>query len=87
MENKHKIFKGLSDPSRILILGLVKKGEICSCDLCSQLDIPLSTLAHHMKVLCESGLVNPRKEGKWIYYSICIEQFEKAVNIITQFIV
>lgn len=86
MQNAYKIFKGLSDPNRILILRLIKKGEICSCDLGSELNIPLSTLAHHMKVLYESGLVNSRKEGKWNYYSICTEQCVKAVDIINELI-
>ena len=82
MESTSKIFKGLSDPNRILILNHIKNGEKCSCDLSNELNIPPSTLAHHMKVLGESGLVNSRKEGKWNYYSICREQCNKAIDIL-----
>ena len=42
-------------------------------DLLDNLNISQSTLSHHMKILCESGVVNSRKEGKWTYYSISTE--------------
>ena len=35
-----------------------------------KINISQSTLSHHMKILCESGVVKKRKEGKWTYYSI-----------------
>ncbi len=66
-----KIFKGLCDENRLLILDILKIQEKCACHLLEELDITQSTLSHHLKILCDSGLIQARKDGKWTYYSIC----------------
>ena len=65
-----KIFKALCDENRLSILDLLKDGEKCACVLLEDLSISQSTLSHHMKILCESGIVSGREEGKWTYYSL-----------------
>lgn len=67
------IFKALSDENRIRILKLLHNGEMCACKLLDALNISQPTLSHHMKILCDAGIVNGRKEGKWMHYSICSE--------------
>ena len=64
------IFKAFCDENRIRILKLLKTGEKCACKLLEELDITQPTLSHHMKILCDSGVVVGRKEGKWTHYSI-----------------
>ena len=64
------IFKALSDENRVRILKLLQNGEICACKLLDALNISQPTLSHHMKILCDGGIVNGRKEGKWMHYSI-----------------
>ena len=59
-----KIFKALADENRLAILDRLKQGETCVCVLLEELAISQSTLSHHMKLLCDSGLVEYRKEGK-----------------------
>ena len=46
---------------------------MCACRLLEQFGITQPTLSHHMKVLCDCGLVNVRKEGKWSHYSLNCE--------------
>ena len=58
------IFKAFCDENRIHILKLLRSGEM---------SISQPTLSHHMKVLCDSGIVVGRKEGKWMHYSISAE--------------
>lgn len=74
MENRHeetaKVFKALSDPNRLLIIEMLRGGEKCACQLLDDLNISQSTLSHHMKNLCETGIVNCRRDGKWINYSL-----------------
>ncbi len=82
---EHKVFKGLADPNRILLLDIISKGEECNCNLGDKINMPLSTLAHHLKVLVEANLVVPRKEGKWTYYTLNKEQFELAVQGLARF--
>lgn len=67
------IFKALGDENRVRVLVLLRDGEKCACRLLEELNISQPTLSHHMKILCDAGIVNGRKEGKWMYYSICCE--------------
>ena len=68
-----QIFKALSDENRVQIMKLLRTGEKCACKLLEELNISQPTLSHHMKILCDSGLVTGRKEGKWTHYSICCD--------------
>ncbi|MBM6948191.1 ArsR/SmtB family transcription factor [Mordavella massiliensis] len=65
-----KLFKAFCDERRLEILDQLRSGEKCAKDLIEQLDIGQSTLSHHMKILCDSGVVSLRKRGKYAYYSI-----------------
>lgn len=69
------ICRALSDPNRMQIIGMLSEGEKCACKLLEKFDITQPTLSHHMKILCESGIVNVRKDGKWSYYSLNNEEF------------
>ena len=72
------IFKAFCDENRIKILQLLIDGEKCACKLLEAMNITQPTLSHHMKTLLDSGIVNGRKEGKWMHYSISKEGLEKA---------
>ena len=67
------MLKALGDDHRIQILKLLHGGEKCACELLEELDISQPTLSHHMKILCDAGLVSCRKDGKWNYYEISCE--------------
>ena len=63
------LFKALSDPNRLMILDMLSCGELCACVILERLHITQPTLSHHIKILCDSKLVNGRKDGKWVHYS------------------
>ena len=84
-EDEAKIFKALSDPNRLMILETLQGEERCACKLLDELNIVQSTLSHHMKILCEAGFVNSRKDGKWMHYSLNKEGFEAAKEYLTTF--
>lgn len=67
------LFKALGDEHRIHILRSLRSGEKCACKLLEELNISQPTLSHHMKILCSCGIVEGRREGKWMHYSICCE--------------
>ncbi|HAW70876.1 MAG TPA: transcriptional regulator [Firmicutes bacterium] len=69
-DDQVKVFKAFCDEKRLRILELLRGGEKCACVLKEQLDMPQSSLSYHMKILCESGIVDSRPEGKWTYYKI-----------------
>ena len=62
-------------------------GEKCGCKLLEAFEITQPTLSHHMKILCECGLVNDRKEGKWHHYSLNIDvwkQFNDFISLVVK---
>lgn len=67
------VFKAFCDENRIRILKQLLTGEKCACRLLEEINITQPTMSHHMKILCDSGIVVGRKEGKWMHYSISPE--------------
>ena len=88
MKNKYeknaKVFKALSDPNRLIIIEMLQSRERCACEILADLKIAQSTLSHHMKILCDSGLVDSRRHGKWMYYSLSKEVCEAAKNLLNE---
>ena len=72
------VFKAFCDENRVKILEMLKTGEKCACKLLEALNVTQPTLSHHMKILCDSGIVVGRKEGKWTHYSISPEGMQYA---------
>lgn len=79
------IFKAFCDENRLQILTMLREKEMCAFQLQEELEIGQSTLSHHMKVLCKSGIVTCRREGKWTYYKISAEGCKRAVGLIELF--
>ena len=77
-----ELFKALSDVNRLQIVEMLTGGELCACRILEKFEITQPTLSHHMKILCDCGLVKSRKQGKWTYYSISKEGRKKAVSLL-----
>ena len=73
-----KVFKAFCDENRLQILELLRGGEKCACRLLEEMSISQPTLSHHMKILCDSGIVAGRKEGKSMHYRISPEGVQIA---------
>lgn len=84
MQKTAKVFKALCDPNRLAILELLRGGEKCACVLLEQLELTQPGLSYHMKILCESGLVSSRQEGKWTHYRLDGEGRERVVELLKQ---
>ena len=78
------IFKAFCDENRIRILKMLRSGEKCACKLLEELNVTQPTLSHHMKILCDSGVVVGRKEGKWMHYSISGEGVKIAKDLLKE---
>lgn len=77
-----RIFKALGDKTRLEIVVMLADGEKCACKVLEKFNFTQPTLSHHMKILCDCGIVTSRKEGKWTYYSLS----ESAVGEIIGFL-
>ena len=78
------VFKAFCDENRLQILTMLRDREMCAYQLQEELVIGQSTLSHHMKVLCKSGIVTCRREGKWTYYRISEDGCEKAISLLRE---
>ncbi|MDR2500879.1 MAG: metalloregulator ArsR/SmtB family transcription factor [Treponema sp.] len=68
-----RVFRAFTDANRVRALELLRDGEQCACVLLEDMRITQPTLSHHMKILCDSGIVKSRQAGKWRYYAINAE--------------
>lgn len=83
-DNNAKVFKALCDPNRLMILEMLQSGDKCACKILEDLNIVQSTLSHHMKILCESGIVSSHRVGKWTHYSLSKEGCETAKSLLIE---
>lgn len=74
MKTTAKLFKALSDETRLRILSLLTAGELCVCDLMEVLQLPQSTVSRHLAYLRNTGLVDDRRQGVWMYYRLTIPE-------------
>jgi ArsR family transcriptional regulator len=69
MDREAEVFQSLADSTRLrLIHLLVRRGEICVCELTDALGLPQYNVSRHLRVLQHAGWLEDRKVGKWVYY-------------------
>ena len=83
-EQRAKVFKAFCDERRQKILELLQQGEQCACKLIEGTGMAQSTLSYHMKILCESGIVEGREVGKWTHYRISPQGVAHAESLLHQ---
>ena len=64
------ITKALADEKRVRTLLALRKGELCVCQITELFGLAVSTVSQHLSILYQAGLVESRKEGRWIYYRL-----------------
>jgi DNA-binding transcriptional ArsR family regulator len=62
--------KALADENRLRMLLALRGGELCVCQITGLFGLAASTISKHLSILYQAGLVDSRKEGRWIYYSL-----------------
>ncbi len=79
-----QVFRILSDPTRLRILNLLQQEEHNVTSLCQKLQMPQPTISRHLSIMRMAGIVNNRREGKQIHYSIAdLKRSESARAIQT----
>ena len=81
-EESLKILKALGEETRLRIFLMLCGGKLCACKILEKFKISQPTLSHHMKILCDCGLVIAEKDWKWTYYSV---DFEKRKDFLLFF--
>ncbi len=72
-----KVFKALSDETRIRLLKLLQQRELCVCELMQALDMTQSRVSRNLGILKDAGLVNDRRDGLWVHYSLDEKSFNE----------
>jgi DNA-binding transcriptional ArsR family regulator len=70
MRDLETVLKAVADPGRTRILKLLEQGELCVCQIQAVLALAPSTVSKHLSILRSAGLVEDRKEGRWIHYGL-----------------
>jgi|TARA_Y100000294_G_C8321378_1_gene242779 ArsR family transcriptional regulator len=78
----NQVFKAFADETRMRMLHILTAGELCVCDIMSILNLPQSKISRHLAYLRKCGLVEDRKEGLWVYYSLKKQQNKLQKNIL-----
>ena len=78
------VFKALSDENRLKVLELLLDGEKCVSELLEKMSIGQSTLSHHIKLMCVSGIIKSRKSGTATYYSINPDGAKSAIELLSK---
>ncbi len=70
MRDLLRITKALADENRIRVLMALRDGELCACQITELFGLAPSTMSKHLSILYQAGLVESRKEGRWIYFRL-----------------
>ena len=84
---KEKLLKALGDANRMIIMDLISENELSAGQILRQVNMGQSTLSHHMKILCDSGIVNARKDSRWVYYTVNREVAEELSKEILAWVI
>lgn len=74
LETFETVAKAVADPSRVRIMKLLEGGERCVCQITAVMDLAPATVSKHLAALKTAGLLQQRRDGKWVYYRLADRQ-------------
>ena len=78
--------KAISEENRLKILCILRKQDLCVCDIWQYLGLSQNLVSHHLKVLKDFGLVESRKDSTKVIYSLNSKNTEKFISLLSHFI-
>ena len=85
LRRKSRLLKALANRTRLKMLKLLSGREMCVCELTVALDLTQPTASHHLNILQNVGLVEDRKEGKWVFYSLAKPELTRNLFVFLEF--
>ena len=81
VKTQSRLFKALADTTRLKIMVLLDIREMCVCEIMVALDLTQPTASHHLGILEAVDLVEDRREGKWVFYSLRDKRFTNLMRV------
>jgi ArsR family transcriptional regulator len=78
------VCKGLADPKRLLILNALRDGELSVSDICEEVGFAQANVSQHLAVLRDRGLVETRREGQFVFYSVSSPKIIEALDLLRE---
>jgi len=70
VHKQEEFYAALGDSTRLRMLKLIGDEELCSCEVMAALELTQPTTSHHIGILERAGILNGRRNGKWVFYKI-----------------
>jgi ArsR family transcriptional regulator len=77
-----KLFRALGDETRLRIVALLAHGELCVCHIEKALDLSQPNVSRQLGILRAAGVVDARRDGSWMYYSLAPQQHDAVKAIL-----
>ncbi len=77
-----KLFRALGDETRLRMVALLSHGELCVCHLERALDLSQPNVSRQLGILRMAGVVDARREGTWVYYSLASQEHEAVATML-----
>jgi len=81
VKTQSRLFKALADTTRLKIMMLLDIREMCVCEIMVALDLTQPTASHHLGILEAVDLVEARREGRWVFYSLRDKRFTNLMRV------
>lgn len=82
-----KLLKAIAHPKRLEIIHLLRGQKMCVGQIYEMLDLPQANVSQHLMILRDAGVVNFKKNGKNVYYSLAHRNFSKASDQIREVLI
>ena len=86
MRDLVKVFKALSDETRMRLLKLLQHRELCVCEIMQALDMTQSRVSRNLGILKDAGLVKDRRDGLWVHYSLNEDSFNEYAGPVMELV-
>ena len=81
-----KLFRALGDETRLRIVALLSHGELCVCHIEKALELSQPNISRQLGILRMSGIVETRREGSWMYYTLAPQEHESVKAMLDQLV-
>lgn len=75
-----EFYSALADETRLTILDLLSRHEMCACEIIVGVGLSQPTVSHHLKILRQAELITAKKDGKWVYYTLNADVFHSLFS-------